>query len=120
MFTCQDSFTSTAPTCGWQYDSYGRKLGYSQGFCCKCDLSSVSYNQKTLRAGSCSTASYAASGTAHCMKFGTLQYSAYSFQTPYIEYQIIIDIERYDETYQEYKTVRFVLDQKKKTANFGN
>jgi hypothetical protein len=54
------------------------------------------------------------------MKFGTLQYSAYSFQTPYIEYQIIIDIEKYDETYQEYKTVRFVLDQTKKTANFGN
>ena len=120
MFTCQDSFQSLQPTCGWQYDSYGRKLAYSQGFCCACDAKSLTYNQKNLRAGSCSTVNVVASGTAHCMRFGTLQYSAYSFQTPYIEYTITVDIDIYDVEYQEYKTVRFTMDQARKKINFEN
>jgi len=31
---CQDGFNSQTPTCGFAYDSQGKKIPNSQGYCC--------------------------------------------------------------------------------------
>ena len=89
------------------------------------------YNSTVFRSANCDALSYMASGSAHCLNFGTLRYSAYSFMSPWLNYSITVDIYvydssnlmscyRYDDDIQDYTGIRFVLDNENQELNYNN
>ena len=94
IWTCADGDKASSPTCGWQKDSDGNNIEYSQGFCCQCELSQIiGTSDETLRGKSCKVLNLGVnSATAHCLRYDELWFSAYEVNTYSLSYTIKVNI----------------------------
>ncbi len=95
LTSCQDGQYASAPTCGYQYDSYSRKIPGSQGFCCRCGvLDTLGLDNDSLSRGKiCQAFNFGSnSATAHCLAYDGQQYSGYRIGTPSLYYQIKVTV----------------------------
>jgi hypothetical protein len=90
---CKDGDQEASPTCGWQYDSSGKKIPYSQGFCCSCSLSQMLglSHDGTRSALNCQLFSTAHS-SASCMQLNPLYYNAYEIGSGIKNFDITVTI----------------------------
>lgn len=86
--SCKDGMTDSEPTCGWTLID-GKKIEYSQGFCCSCSF--LSFSESTKRGTSCS-GYFELSASGHCLRYDPLWYSAYKVEKYKIDYIIGINI----------------------------
>lgn len=75
---CADGSAAESPTCGWAVRD-GTRVADSQGFCCTCDfLQTIGASDELTRATSLSCDLFTSQQSAHCLRFGSLWYSAYA------------------------------------------
>ena len=94
IWTCSDGDKASSPTCGWQKDSDGNNIEYSQGFCCQCDLGQIiGTSDETIRGKSCKVLNLGVnSATAHCLRYDELWFSAYEVNSYSLSYTIKVNI----------------------------
>ncbi|CAK63826.1 unnamed protein product (macronuclear) [Paramecium tetraurelia] len=92
ILSCDDSWYSNSPTCGFQYEKK-EKIFDSQGFCCSCGiLDLIGLSDEFARGNICHKAGLTTATMAFCLRYSTLWYSAYEISTYSIYYNITISI----------------------------
>ncbi|CAD8112113.1 unnamed protein product [Paramecium sonneborni] len=92
ILSCDDSWYSNSPTCGFQYQN-NKKIFDSQGFCCSCGiLDIIGLSDEFARGNICSQAGLRTATMAFCLRYSNLWYSGYEIGTYSIFYNITISI----------------------------
>jgi hypothetical protein len=94
---CSDSPSAANPTCGWMRDENGRKIDYSQGFCCSCKLAELLGQSNSGSRGSLNCQKFVEKySSAHCIQLDDDNYDAFEIQTPVLSFSITVDVEGQD------------------------
>lgn len=90
---CRDDEGSGHPTCGYELDEDNQPIFGSQGFCCSCTLAQrLGIERPDARAMLDCTAFITKKSSAHCMRYGSLWYSAFEIGTEQKSFDIDIEI----------------------------
>lgn len=93
---CDDSPSSKAPTCGWQYNSNQEKIENSQGFCCECefgDALGISPSDANTRGGISCNKLLTKQASAHCVILDEINYLGFNLESPTITYNIKVEVQ---------------------------
>jgi hypothetical protein len=89
---CKDKSTDNNPTCGRAYDTAGKPILYSEGFCCDCSLCQlIGVCQSDSRANT-NCALLGTGSAASCLTFDDLWYSGYNIGPAETWYTITVTI----------------------------
>jgi hypothetical protein len=78
---CNDDFNPDRATCGVAYDSNGKAIPFSQGFCCDCSMcQTLGFCEPDARANKACNI-FDEYTTASCLRFGQRWYSGYTIGT---------------------------------------
>ncbi|CAD8111745.1 unnamed protein product [Paramecium primaurelia] len=103
ILSCDDSWYSNSPTCGFQYENK-KKIFDSQGFCCSCGiLDLIGLGDEFARGNICRQAGLTTATMAFCLRYSNLWYSAYEISTYSIFYNITIQVTYSNQESEELK-----------------
>ena len=89
---CDDSSSSSTPTCGRAFSSGGSPIAFSEGYCCDCSLCElIGFCSSGSRANThCSL--FGDGAAASCLSFGPRWYSGFSIGSAQTYYAITVTI----------------------------
>ena len=92
---CIDGANAANPTCGWAKTSSGENIPNSQGYCCTCALAQMLglSDQRTRASLDCTQIGMRAS-SAHCLRYGSLYYSAFGVGSAQTYFSINITLQQ--------------------------
>lgn len=91
--SCDANWDSSSPTCGFAHNATGAKIYDSQGFCCACSLGDdLGVDSPTLRGAMQCDLFGNAEESAHCLRFDSLWYSAFTIGPPQLVFDLYVSV----------------------------